>query len=146
MSKSLKNFITIKEALSRYSARQLRLAFLLHAWHTTLDYSEATMAEALQTEKALNVSISLPLNCSSMLPISFLLNLRLIQYKFNETSCLTTHSVDWFSLPCAPIHMPPTLACTQEFFLTVKDLLRKQPSGVDSYCKVLELEKDLNSK
>lgn len=66
MSKSLKNFITIKEALSRYSARQLRLAFLLHAWNTTLDYSEATMAEALQTEKALNVSISLPLNCSSI--------------------------------------------------------------------------------
>ena len=60
MSKSLKNFITIKEALSRYSARQLRLAFLLHAWHTTLDYSEATMAEALQTEKALNVSIPFP--------------------------------------------------------------------------------------
>jgi len=42
--------------------------------------------------------------------------------------------------------MPFTLACTQEFFLTVKDLLRKQPTGVDSYCKVLELEKDLNSK
>jgi len=81
MSKSLKNFITIKEALSRYSARQLRLAFLLHAWHTTLDYSEATMAEALQTEKALNVSISLPLNCSSMLPISFLLNLCPLHYK-----------------------------------------------------------------
>lgn len=56
MSKSLKNFITIKEALSRYTARQLRLAFLLHAWHATLDYSEATMAEALQTERSFNVS------------------------------------------------------------------------------------------
>ena len=56
MSKSLKNFITIKEALSRNTARQLRLAFLLHAWHATLDYSEATMAEALQTERSFNVS------------------------------------------------------------------------------------------
>lgn len=57
MSKSLKNFITIKEALSRYSSRQLRLAFLLHAWHATLDYSEATMAEALQMERSFNVSL-----------------------------------------------------------------------------------------
>lgn len=32
MSKSLKNFITIKEALNRNTARQLRIAFLLHAW------------------------------------------------------------------------------------------------------------------
>ena len=57
MSKSLKNFITIKEALSRYSSRQLRLAFLLHAWHATLDYSETTMAEALQMERSFNVSL-----------------------------------------------------------------------------------------
>ena len=56
MSKSLKNFITIKEALTRYSSRQLRLAFLLHAWNATLDYSEHTMTEALHVEKMFNVS------------------------------------------------------------------------------------------
>ena len=55
MSKSLKNFITIKEALEKYSSRQLRLAFLLHAWNATLDYSEQTMREALHWEKAFNV-------------------------------------------------------------------------------------------
>ena len=56
MSKSLKNFITIKEALQRYSARQLRIAFLLHAWNVTLDYSEQTMVEALYIEKIFNVN------------------------------------------------------------------------------------------
>ena len=56
MAKSLKNFITIKEALQRYSSRQLRLMFLLHAWNTTLDYSEKTMTEALHVEKMFNVS------------------------------------------------------------------------------------------
>ena len=56
MSKSLKNFITIKEALGKYSSRQLRLAFLLHAWNATLDYSEQTMKEALHWEKMFNVS------------------------------------------------------------------------------------------
>ncbi|KAL9955644.1 hypothetical protein ACROYT_G036997 [Oculina patagonica] len=54
MSKSLKNFITIKEALERNSARQIRLAFLLHAWNATLDYSENVLREAEQTDKLFN--------------------------------------------------------------------------------------------
>ncbi|KAM4845890.1 cysteine--tRNA ligase, cytoplasmic isoform 2-T2 [Thomomys bottae] len=54
MSKSLKNFITIKDALKKHSARQLRLAFLMHAWKDTLDYSSNTMESALQYEKFLN--------------------------------------------------------------------------------------------
>ena len=56
MSKSLKNFITIKDALKNHSARQLRLAFLLHQWKDTLDYSQNTMREALAFEKLVNVS------------------------------------------------------------------------------------------
>uniref|UniRef100_A0A0K0D175 Cysteine--tRNA ligase, cytoplasmic n=1 Tax=Angiostrongylus cantonensis TaxID=6313 RepID=A0A0K0D175_ANGCA len=39
MSKSLKNFITIREALQQYSARQLRLLFLMHNWADVLDFS-----------------------------------------------------------------------------------------------------------
>ncbi|KAK3747619.1 hypothetical protein QZH41_013667, partial [Actinostola sp. cb2023] len=54
MSKSLKNFITIKEALKRNSSRQIRLAFLLHTWNATLDYSENVIREAEQTEKLFN--------------------------------------------------------------------------------------------
>lgn len=84
MSKSLKNFITIKEALQKHSSRQLRLAFLLHSWSATLDYSDATMREAQHCEKLFN-----------------------------------------------------------EFFLTVKDLLRKQPKGVASYLKFTDREKQL---
>lgn len=54
MSKSLKNFITISDALKIYSARQLRLAFLLHSWKDTLDYSENTMEIAKSYEKLFN--------------------------------------------------------------------------------------------
>ena len=54
MSKSLKNFITIQEALKQNTARQLRLAFLLHAWKDTLDYSENTMGLAKSYEKNVN--------------------------------------------------------------------------------------------
>jgi isoleucyl-tRNA synthetase len=56
MSKSLKNFITIQDAVTRHTARQLRLAFLLHSWKDTLDYSNNTMETAVQWEKMLNVS------------------------------------------------------------------------------------------
>uniref|UniRef100_A0A915JLD0 Cysteine--tRNA ligase, cytoplasmic n=1 Tax=Romanomermis culicivorax TaxID=13658 RepID=A0A915JLD0_ROMCU len=54
MSKSLKNFITIKDVLKEYTARQLRILFLLHNWDDVLDYSASTMAGALQFEKMLN--------------------------------------------------------------------------------------------
>ena len=55
MSKSLKNFITIREALMTHTARQLRLAFLLHSWKDTLDYSDQTMKAALNYERLSNV-------------------------------------------------------------------------------------------
>lgn len=51
MSKSLKNFTTIKEALKTHTKRQLRMAFLLHSWKDTLNYSADTMAGALSDEK-----------------------------------------------------------------------------------------------
>jgi len=54
MSKSLKNFITIQEVLKTYSARQLRLMFLMHNWKDTLDYSDQTMEVATTYEKTVN--------------------------------------------------------------------------------------------
>ncbi|XP_055390325.1 cysteine--tRNA ligase, cytoplasmic [Condylostylus longicornis] len=54
MSKSLKNFITIQQALSKHTATQLRLVFLLHSWKDTLDYSDNTVEMAIQYEKFLN--------------------------------------------------------------------------------------------
>lgn len=54
MSKSLKNFITIKDALKKHTARQLRLLFLLHQWKDTLDYGENSMEIAIRYEKMVN--------------------------------------------------------------------------------------------
>lgn len=54
MLKSVKNFVTIQDALKKYSSRQLRFAFLLHSWKDTLDYSDNTMNMAVQYEKFLN--------------------------------------------------------------------------------------------
>ena len=55
MSKSLKNFTTIQDALKQHSARQIRLMFLLHSWRGTMDYSANVMDLAVQYEKTLNV-------------------------------------------------------------------------------------------
>jgi cysteinyl-tRNA synthetase len=53
MSKSLKNFITIEDALKSSSYTQLRLLFLLHSWKDTLDYSQNTLEKAKNFEKYL---------------------------------------------------------------------------------------------
>jgi len=54
MSKSLKNFVTIQEALKNYTANQIRWMFLLHAWDSVLDYKDSTMTEAISVERTFN--------------------------------------------------------------------------------------------
>lgn len=64
MSKSLKNFITIEEALQQYSARQLRLVFAFGFWDKPIDFKdtlvkevqsyESTLAKFFTTIRALN--------------------------------------------------------------------------------------------
>eukprot|EP01029_Cantina_marsupialis_P023304 TRINITY_DN578546_c0_g3_i1.p1 TRINITY_DN578546_c0_g3~~TRINITY_DN578546_c0_g3_i1.p1 ORF type:complete len:650 (+),score=232.50 TRINITY_DN578546_c0_g3_i1:29-1978(+) len=51
MSKSLKNFVTIKECMETYTARQIRLFFLLHPYNKRMDYSTSGMDEAKVYEK-----------------------------------------------------------------------------------------------
>jgi len=52
MSKSLKNFITIKHILTEYSARQVRFLFLLHGWDSLMNYTtEKSMPEAVEKER-----------------------------------------------------------------------------------------------
>ena len=46
MSKSLKNFTTIDDALKKINANQLRWLFILHKWSDPMDYSEDTIVHA----------------------------------------------------------------------------------------------------
>lgn len=59
MSKSLKNFITIGEALEKNSARQLRLAFLMTTWNAKMDFKASGMDQVKSLEATFNVSDSL---------------------------------------------------------------------------------------
>ena len=51
MSKSLKNFITIQQALQEHTARQLRFMFLLQPWDKSMNYSDQTVDDAKSKEK-----------------------------------------------------------------------------------------------
>lgn len=51
MSKSLKNFITIRQAMQMHSARQLRLMFLMQAWDKGMNYSDQAIDMARAEER-----------------------------------------------------------------------------------------------
>ncbi|KAJ2478556.1 cysteinyl-tRNA synthetase, partial [Coemansia sp. RSA 2320] len=51
MSKSLKNFISIRQALEKYSVRQLRISFALVRWDAFMDFKDKSMSEVIALEK-----------------------------------------------------------------------------------------------
>lgn len=55
MSKSLKNFLSIRETLEVTPAPTLRLMFLMHSWDAVLDYSQDSISEAKQMQTFLEV-------------------------------------------------------------------------------------------
>ena len=54
MSKSLKNFITIRDVLRKYSGRTVRFLFLLTPWDTTMNFSDDSLKAATTKEKEFN--------------------------------------------------------------------------------------------
>ncbi|KAL7422245.1 cysteinyl-tRNA synthetase [Cryptotrichosporon argae] len=51
MSKSLKNFITIEKALTDFTARQLRLAFMLQTWNAKMDFKSDLISDVKAKEE-----------------------------------------------------------------------------------------------
>lgn len=51
MSKSLKNFITIRKCLEQYNPRQIRFAFLAHRYDAPMNYAEHGMQEAISLDR-----------------------------------------------------------------------------------------------
>ena len=55
MSKSLKNFITIKDILEKFTGKQLRMMFLLNRWDSLMNYNPKTsFDEAVRKESQFN--------------------------------------------------------------------------------------------
>lgn len=58
MSKSLKNFITIKDFMKKYTARQIRLSFMINKWWTPMTYSESLMDYVVSLETRIFTAVS----------------------------------------------------------------------------------------
>lgn len=54
MSKSLKNFITIKEALKQITPNQLRIMFLMQPWDLVINYNQESINDAKNKERIIN--------------------------------------------------------------------------------------------
>lgn len=54
MSKSLKNFITIDQALNDYTSRQMRLVFAMSAWDRPLDFKDSLIKEVKAYESTMS--------------------------------------------------------------------------------------------
>jgi cysteinyl-tRNA synthetase len=54
MAKSLKNFITIRQALEKFTAKQIRIMFLLQQWDRPVNFSDQTLNEARDKENRIN--------------------------------------------------------------------------------------------
>ncbi len=54
MSKSLKNFISIRDVVLEYGARAVRILFLSHKYNTSMTYNEESMKSALATDTMLS--------------------------------------------------------------------------------------------
>jgi len=73
MSKSLKNFITIQQALEQNTARQMRMCFLLHKYNAPMDYGDNTMNHAMDIEKIFT---------------EFFANVKAVLRKYKTTDCM----------------------------------------------------------
>lgn len=51
MAKSLKNFITIRQALEVNTPRQIRFCFLLHKYNAPMDYGDGSLNQAVSIDK-----------------------------------------------------------------------------------------------
>jgi len=54
MAKSLKNFITIRQALEVNTPRQIRFCFLLHKYNSPMDYGDGSLTQAVSIDKLFN--------------------------------------------------------------------------------------------
>ena len=50
MAKSLKNFVTIRQALEKFTPTQIRIMFLLQQWDRPVNFSDQTLSEARDKE------------------------------------------------------------------------------------------------
>lgn len=140
MSKSLKNFVTIRDAIKRNTSRQIRLAFLLHSWKDTLDYSDNTMDMAVQYERTvneffLNVKDVLRNASSSSMKMDCSMKWRDEEKAFD--SQLSTTQVRVHEALCDNVDTRSALEALRELIAAANVYLHKKKSARQTPCRLL---------
>jgi len=140
MSKSLKNFITIKEALAKYTARQIRVLFLLHSWKDTLDFSDHGMESAIALEKKLNEFFLKVKDCLRDIRVTDIKNLKkwrkeelALHNEFHEKKQLVHNAL------CDSVDTPEVMKELSSLISIVNSYLNENNSTVANYLLVREI-------
>merc|ERR1712070_1205249 len=126
MSKSLKNFITIQQALETHTARQIRMCFLLHKYNLGMDYGDSTMAEAITMDNKFHEffqNMKIILRTYSLSGSQHLdENAKILFLKF-ETLKENIYDAlaDDFDIPSAILHMQTLMKDTYKYLDYFKD-------------------------
>lgn len=128
MSKSLKNFLTIKEALKQYNPRVLRLFFISQHYRTTIDFSYEVLEQSKNSLEKID---------------SFIFQLKESKEKDNLTLIKKTKE-EFEKAMNDDFNTPRAFAVIYNFMKEVN----KKGGGKKSYNLMLELDKvlDLNFK
>ncbi|KAM3182992.1 hypothetical protein ACTXT7_011227 [Hymenolepis weldensis] len=134
MSKSLKNFITIRDALRQHTARELRFAFLLHSWRDTLDYGADTMNEALALSKTINDFLFNVSHTLRLLSLSELKNNGDLPENQDLTNALTAAQKEVFDALCDSIDTQRAMFAIRKLINSYNQVDCAQPLGTSSPC------------
>ncbi|WAQ92545.1 hypothetical protein PtA15_17A26 [Puccinia triticina] len=137
MSKSLKNFITIGDALKQHSARHLRLSFVGQRWDLGMDFAESAMAEVRHQEATFNnffavvKALRYERSAEQMIQAIDLGASVAASHPLSATARSDFHAAlcDSFNTPEAMKHLLTLVAETNKFISAEIGALRVQPDG-----------------
>jgi cysteinyl-tRNA synthetase len=140
MSKSLKNFITVKEALKKNTPRQLRMLFLLHNYDTVMEYSKETLAYAVSIDNSMEKLLEVMTLAHSKLQLS---DSQKFQPEFHEKLVKLRNKVD--ASLSDNFNTPKTIKIMLSFGSTIHKYLSEGPTYfmlkdvIDFYNKILNI-------
>lgn len=123
MAKSLKNFITIREALSKFSPKQIRIMFLLQQWDKPVNFSDQTLNEAKDKDNRINSFLARVAAAGRNFPVhSSPQKWDAQDNKFAESILAAQERVhvalcDNFDTPAAMEALESCISCTNQYFI-----------------------------
>lgn len=116
MSKSLKNFTSIDDALSTITPNQMRWMFMKHKWFDSMEYSPDTIEHAKKFDSIIsnffNRVVNYPFDSSNINDLAMDLQLEKV---FDSCKLLITRSLIKFDLHAAVTNLSELISCVNQY-------------------------------